>query len=310
MNMRLMLIASALFCLATPGHAADGDYQAVGDKKEITLDPSQSYLIVQTSSASSMFSFPVTFVRRPEKEDIDDYVRRRGEALEKVHEKWQRKHATWQKDMERWDGMSPSTRAREKKPIEPEEPTDQNLAFPSLDQEGMVQIGPFDRFSKKDGRSTFLHRVKPGRYAFYGPVVFANAVGGSCMCMGSIEFDIAPGKIVNGGMMKLNWMEERQKAKDEGRPLPKTEFDIPEHLTSISWEVPVDGAAIDPRLSDYKILAADLHATSGFPNYFGLVIDRVTAIPGILEYERDRVIDPKSATATYPPAALKASTLE
>lgn len=306
----LMLLAAASALLASPGHAADSEYQAVGDKKEITLDPSQSYLIVQTSSASSMFSFPMTFVRRPEKEDIDDYVRRRAAALDKAREKWQRKYASWKDAMERWEAMSSATRARTKKPIEPEEPTDQNLAFPSLDQEGMVQIGPFNRFSKKNGRSTFLHRVKPGRYAFYGPVIFANAVGGSCMCMGSIEFDVAPGTIVNGGMMTLNWMEERQKAKAEGRPLPKTEFDIPEPLTSISWEVPLADQTIDPRLSNYKIMAADLHATSGFPNYFGLVIDRLTAIPGILEYDRDRVIDVKSVNASPQPAVVMDSAVE
>ncbi len=65
-------------------------------------------------------------------------------------------------------------------------------------------------------------------------------------------------------------------------------------MNSIGWEMPVAGAAIDPRLAGYAIVPAELRAAGRFPNYYGLQIDRMTPIPGVLAYERDRIIDVKT----------------
>lgn len=300
MSKRLLsvaLIAGASLAIpAAPATAlpVPGDYKAIGDTKTVVLDPAKSYLIVQTSSASSMYSFPLAFIRRPEKADIDDYVARRKAALDKAHAKWVGKHAAWVKQAADWDKLSKQDRAGQPRPAEPAEPTDLNLAFPAIEQEGMIVIGPFNRFAKANGRSTFVHMVPPGRYAFYGPINVAAAAFGTCMCMGTIEFEVKPGQIVNGGMMTINALAERARAKAEGRPMPRTEADLPPGLNTISWEVPVAGYAVDPRLSAYKIVPAELHAASRIPNYYGLMIDRLTAIPGILGYDRDRVIDERT----------------
>jgi hypothetical protein len=277
--------AIAALLLASPVAA-----QAVGDKDSVTLDPAGSYLIVQTSSGSSMYSFPLTFIRRPEQIDIDNYVERRAEALAKARAKWEKKFANWQKDMAKWKpgGGIP-------KPVKPVEPTDANLAYPSLDQENMLMVGPFNRFAKGDGRSTFIHRVPPGRYVFYGPVNFAVGAAGTCMCMGSIEFEVKPGQIVNAGMMKLNWLAERAVAKKEGRPVPRNELDLPESMNTISWIPAEPGTALDPRLAGYTIVPADLRASGRIPNYFGIQIDRLTPVPGVLDYDHDRIVDLKGA---------------
>jgi hypothetical protein len=289
----------AVLIAGTPAAAlpVPGDYKAIGDTKTVALDPARSYLIVQTSSASSMYSFPIAFIRRPDKADIDDYLARRKAALDKAHAKWTGKHASWVKQAADWDKLPKQDRAGQPRPAEPVEPTDLNLAFPAIEQEGIVIIGPFNRFAKANGRSTFLHAVPPGRYAFYGPINIAAAAFGTCMCMGSIEFEVKPGQIVNGGMMTINFMAERAKAKAEGRPVPKTETDLPPDMNTISWEVPVAGYAVDPRLSAYTIVPAELHATGRIPNYYGLMIDRLTAIPGVLDYDRDRIIDVKAKPA-------------
>jgi hypothetical protein len=36
------------------------------------------------------------------------------------------------------------------------------------------------------------------------------------------------------------------------------------------------------------------------PNYFGVTIDRLTELPGVLRYRRDQVIDAKSGEAVAP----------
>ena len=285
----LALLAAELFPVSAFGADAD-EFAPVGDKEVVTLDPDASYVILQTNSDSSMYSFGLTLLRRPTNADRSDYVRRRGEALAKAHAKWERQHASWTAEAGRWNAMKPNQRAG-KRPVEPVEPTDANLAFLPIDRENMVQVGPFDRFAKKDGRSTFVHKVKPGRYVFYGPIIFnANAAGGTCMCMGSIEFEVPERTIVHAGMMTLNWMDERAKAKAEGRPVPKTDLDLPPEMNAVSWELPRAGASIDPRLSAYRIVPAEMRAAGPFPNYFGVGIDRITAIPGIITYDRDRIV--------------------
>lgn len=293
MSMKVLISALALLAAVVPAAAVateNDDYAAVGDKEVIALDPNASYVILQTNSDSSMFSFGLTLLRRPTEEDRADYIRRRGEALVKAREKWERKHKDWAANAAAWDKAKDGQRPK-KRPVEPVEPTDANLAFAPIDRENMVQVGPFDRFAKKDGRSTFVHKVKPGRYVFYGPIIFtANGAGGTCMCMGSIEFEVPEKTIVHAGMMALNWMDERAKAKAEGRPVPKTDLDLPPEMNAVSWELPRAGASIDPRLAAYRIVPAEMRAAGPFPNYFGVGVDRITAIPGVIAYQRDRII--------------------
>jgi hypothetical protein len=282
-----MILAAAAASLAMLAPAA-AQAQQVADKPVITLDPEQSYMIVQTSSAASGYGFVMSFLRRPEQADIDDYLKRRAEALNKAHQKWVRKHADWV------DGRKSGTTGADVK--EPVEPTDANLAFAPIEKENIFQVGPFDRFAKNkdEGRSTFIVAVKPGRYVFYGPV-FVAVGQGECMCMGSIEFEVKPKQIVYAGVMQFNWFAERDKAKREHRPPPKDNgLDFPETMNSISWLPPQPGYRVDPRLSAYTIVPAELHAYGRIPNYFGAAIDRLTALDGVLAYDRDKVIDVKT----------------
>ena len=289
-----LLVAALLAAPLTspsPAFAADGppvrEYKPVADKPVAEIDPAKSYIIVQTETAT-----PLTFIRRPDKEDIDDYLRRRNEALAKAHGKWEKKQANWVRDAAAWDkGGSSRTGPR---PVKPVEPTDANLAFPAIEQENMVSIGPFNRFAKEKGRSVFLHMVPPGHYAFYGPVIIAAAAGGTCLCMGSIQFEVKPGQIVNTGTMVGTWMAERAKAKAEGRPVPPISTEFPGKLTTTSWQPPAPDDKVDPRLAAFTIVPADLRASGRVPNYFGLQIDRLTPVPGVLDYDRDKIIDVKA----------------
>ena len=287
------LLVPALFA-APPALAADGppvrEYKAIADKPVAEINPAKSYIIVQAESVT-----PLTFIRRPEQEDIDDYLRRRKAALAKAHDKWVKKRANWATEAAAWDKMSSSDRRGAARPVQPVEPTDANLAFPAIEQENMVSIGPLNRFAKSKERSVFLQMVPPGRYAFYGPVIIAPAaVIGTCLCMGSIQFEVKPGQIVNTGTMVGTWMAERAKAKAEGRPVPPFNTEFPGKMTSTSWVPPVAGDTVDPRLAAYTIVPADLRASGRVPNYFGLTIDRLTPVPGVLDYDRDRIIDVKA----------------
>lgn len=293
-------LAPILYMGSVPAVAAgDPISKAVGDTKVVTLDLAASYLIVQTNSDSSIVSFGLAFIRRPEAPDMQDYSRRRKETLDRARAKWELRYAQWTADLAAWERLSDTAHKTAKRPVEPVEPTDQNLAFPALDMENMLPIGPFNRFSKANGHSTFIHRVQPGRYAFYGSLTFGELVGGICMCMGTFEFDIAPGQIVYAGMMADSWLDARAKAKAEGKPVPKTGFDLPPDVSSLTWTVPTEGAIDDPRLAAYRIVPAQLRAAGRIPNYYGVPIDRITSISGVLAYDGDKVIDARTGKPVH-----------
>ncbi|MBA2932807.1 hypothetical protein HZF05_01735 [Sphingomonas sp. CGMCC 1.13654] len=105
--------------------------------------------------------------------------------------------------------------------------------------------------------------------------------------MGTVKFDAPAGKIVDLGRLKLN--------DDWGAPvLP------PNPAGNQSFAViPADGAPPKGRLQGLPVFAADFHAAGKIPNYFGALIDRLPPIPGVIAYERDKVIDLK-ATGSRP----------
>ena len=270
---------------ATPVKKPDLGY--VKDKPAIALDPDTSYMIVRSRAGAASFAF----IRMAEEADIADYRARRAVALDKAHRKWVRRHETWARNMA----------AYKKDPVlrnpgpEPVEPTDANLSFTPIDVENMISFGPLNRFAKGD-TAVYVYGVRPGRYAFYGPIMTLpnGAAAGTCMCMGTFEFEVKPGQIVDVGTLVLNLPIEREKAKAAGAPAPKTALDLPAALTSTSWEAPAAGAKIDPRLASYTVVPADLRASRRVPNYLGLEIDRLTPVEGVLAYRRDRIVDVKS----------------
>ena len=52
--------------------------------------------------------------------------------------------------------------------------------------------------------------------------------------------------------------------------------------------IPVGGVAMLDRVVNA------LRASGRVPNYFGLQIDRLTPVPGVLDYDRDKIIDVKA----------------
>ena len=57
-------------------------------------------------------------------------------------------------------------------------------------------------------------------------------------------------------------------------------------LTPANSSMPVDS-----RLGSYKVVPASYRAAGPVPNYFGVQVDRLTAILGILAYDRDKIVD-------------------
>lgn len=143
-----------------------------------------------------------------------------------------------------------------------------------------------------NGDYTYLLPVHPGTYILYGQ---RDGVGGGwvgvCLCMGSLRFDVAAGEVADLGTITYPALDAAAAREatdsafmDGGRP-------------SMAVVLPGPDTIVPARLSGLRIVPARLRAADKMPNLFGLYIDRHPALAGVLNYERDRVIDLAPAPA-------------
>lgn len=157
-----------------------------------------------------------------------------------------------------------------------------------------VTRGP--QFSRTgEGDYTYLVAVPPGTYALYGPItITGNGVIGVCLCMGSVRFDARPGEIMDLGEIRYPATE----AMREHRQLRPGTGAAPAEV------IPYAATMSRPdRLNGLPVVAAEWRAGDKMPNYFGVLISRHPALPGVLRYERDRVIDDRTGAAPVPLAS-------
>lgn len=249
--------------------------KAVSDKPQVVFNPAKAYVVVQSDIQISPL-----LMRKPSAEDAAKHAANRDEELAKEHAKWERKHADWKKMMAAIAKVATADR-----PKEPKEPTETNFPWPRYEQAHPVYIGPQFRFAKGEGgASTYLQEVEPGEYIFYGNVGLA-VPGGVCACLGTVAFRAEAGKVTSLGKVRLP-MVEAMRGPKESRP--KTSLDLPEGITTLAF---APATFSDARVPAEMIVPARFTPVDRMPNWFGVEVDRVTAIEGVMRYERDKAID-------------------
>ncbi|HEX8063607.1 MAG TPA: hypothetical protein VF535_10360, partial [Allosphingosinicella sp.] len=91
-------------------------------------------------------------------------------------------------------------------------------------------------------------------------------------------------------------LEDRSTAIPElaGRTDPATKYRTAPALAAAAVRPAAPGMPVPPQLAGATIVPADYRAVGKFPNHFRTLISRLAPIPGVLGYERDRVIDVKA----------------
>ena len=279
-----LLIALAL-AMAGPTKEEAKLLRPIKDAPTVQLDLSGAYILLRSATPASINLF-----RLATPPEVEDYRGRRWQALQKAHAKWIKKHAEWEQEVKALQLGATGGSASE----EPQEPTDANFDFPPIDKENLLGFGPLNRFAKESGgSSTYLQRVWPGRYVLYGSI-FVNPNGGAagtCVCMGTVAFDAKAGEITDVGSITLGadpiaFPRSLEKAKPEEIEGLRSGAITMMRLTPANGSMPVD-----PRLTSFKIVPASYRAAGPVPNYYGVQVDRLTAIPGILAYDRDKIVD-------------------
>ena len=137
--------------------------------------------------------------------------------------------------------------------------------------------------------------VPVGTYVLYGVSVGSRGLA-SCNCLGTVQFDAAPGVVTHMGGL---FADKVHKESD----VPHLEDNLGEKMSQYSFTlgqalVPAtEQTSVGPSLAALPRVLADYRAVGMFREPGAASINRLAPIPGILEYDRGRVILPADSTA-------------
>lgn len=282
MKTKVILAALALGAAfaSSAASAQSVEFRAVEEKNlangKQTLDPAKAYIFVRFPGRMNGL-----FFKQPDAGELTEYEAEWREKLAKEIRDFPKDHARWVRDKEFNEKLS----RKKTMPPEPVMPTEETFRIEDIELRMRVGFGPQYIYSKGDGEFTYLIEVEPGTYTYYGPIFAApnGSAAGTCFCMGSIKFDAPAGQVTSlGDLLAMQWMT-REQAAATSIDYKGEVFEKP-----VDYSVPASLAALPAR-------PAELRAAGKMNNYFGVMIGRMPPMPGILEYDRGRVIDPKAS---------------
>lgn len=265
MSRLLYLLFGIALLFSAPTAARDADGVAYMRTAPASLDATKAYLLLRSSTAKSgMMSIRHVLLRVPTDQEISAYRAA--------------KEAAYQADL-------PSLIKKAK-----------GAPAPTIDQYSFDYAGPTNMFDinsnefLEDGEMrTFLVEVPAGTYILYG-----SSVGGvglsSCNCLGTVKFDAQPGMITNLGSLYIDKVHKPS-------PIPHLEDNIGPSMFQYGFVigqglVPADDTTPVPAvLAGLKTIAAEYHAVGLFHEPGAAGINRLAPVPGILGYDRGKVID-------------------
>jgi hypothetical protein len=289
-----LLTALLLATIAAPALSATPIEEKDVVSAKAKLDPAKGYIFLNAAGRQAG-----AFIRIPDDADIADYAKYREEQFAAVWAFYQRSLSKWTSEVRYAKEQS---RALPEKPVEP---TRDTFYAGAIETRTIETFGPERAYTKgqmgtKDGEGgayTYLTAVKPGTYIWYGPVMFNPQYGysGICYCMGSVKFEVKPGIVTDLG----NFLVAAPEAEKQTlATIPTVTFagawsaykvELPEHSQPVRHAIP-------PSLKDWPVAEAEFSASGKTNNFFNVIISRLPAVPGVLGYDRDVVIDAKTGT--------------
>lgn len=258
------LLASFLVAFLVPAivNAKDAEGVVQHEYAPAALDPSKAYLLFDSSRAKSgVMKITHVFMRIPNLTDL--------EAFRAARE------AEYQRQLPRLK------RRAKREPV----PTRAEFEFSWDDVENTFAVNMGEALGESD---TFLIEVPPGTYVLYGIAVGTHRLA-TCNCLGTVKFDATPGVITQMGSLYADKVHEDS-------PVPHLEDNLGEQMGQYSF---IFGQALVPANADDDVPASLARFASVLAQYVPVgmftepgaaSINRLVPIPGVLEYERGRVV--------------------
>lgn len=277
------------------GPAAAIDERAVLAGKE-KLDPTAGYILV--SGPARQFGM---FLRVPDDAVRAEWEADRQKAFAKEHKRYESALASWKADVE----IAKQTKSTP--PAQPVEPTLETFEHAPIELHDVATFGPMFIYSKGT-TFTYLEKVRPGTYVWYGNVMGGNGipVSGTCMCMGTVRFEVKPGVVTDLGnalqvlpqwsaemdVARLDLKAANDKRVAEGKE-PYPQFSAGNLQTGLPAS-----------LKDWPSVQAEFHASPKINNYYAIFISRLPPVPGVLSYHRDVVVDERTGLEVESPTLV------
>jgi hypothetical protein len=159
----------------------------------------------------------------------------------------------------------------------------------------MISVDRRNSAAETPGTWVYLVEARAGSYVLYGQrEMSGDRPEGVCLCMGSLRFEVSAGEVVDLGTITFPGLEAANARPSERQAMT----DAMEN--SIVLVPPQPGAAPPGVVGDRPLHPAQLRAADKQDNFYGLYIDRHPAMPGVLRYERDRVLDDRTGQEPAP----------
>ena len=162
-------------------------------------------------------------------------------------------------------------------------------------REDLAELNGWVSIDKTLPGQVHLIEVRPGTWWLYGQKTDAFLDGPwlNCLCMGTLRFETRAGTITDLGTIRDIAFETRggkrpdRRGGNAGFRPDRERRAIVVEQAAADAPVPAILAAIPRERGAYR-------AAGWLPNIDGTRIDRISAMPGIIAYDRDRVVDPVS----------------
>jgi hypothetical protein len=282
------ILATALLVIAAQFGAGAEARDQFNQKDAVSVNPQKAYVFFRSNDRRE-----VQFLREVTPGELDAWRVARGEALARAQQRYERSASEYRRAVETCRGRPPPCLTMDR----PTPVTDANFAFAPPEADNFVAVERGPQFTRVGEDNTYLIAVDPGSYVFYGPMIRAGATAaGFCMCMGSLRFTAEAGRIYDLGEIRI--------ADGEVFGARMQHPDAPRTPTAVIHPYE-PGMSRPDRLNGLPIVPAEWRAADKLPNFFGVLVDRHPALPGVLRYERDRVIDDRTGTDPVPLAPME-----
>lgn len=249
-------------------------------KDAVLVSPDKAYLLLRANIAGKQKQ-DILLVRDLTSAEITEWktlqaeaeAKRAKQAAQRLADENQRRAQT---------GAKPLTALPDRdKPVAP--------VLPGLKHglPNVVRVDGGRSLVKSDTERVYLVEVPAGTYLVAGQSPH-GMVGGTCMCMGSVRFTAAPGHITDlGHVLAAPEDGDSDVAEFKGLSNDPSIKVVPWIMTV---RAPASDAPVPPQVRGVAAVPARYVPAAKFPNYFGMLVNRMPPIAGVLSYDEDKVV--------------------
>ena len=278
--MRLLLAIAVLLVPGALPAAAPREMIEIRAGQPVTIRPDRGYILFRTVRPDGVPSVEPAFMRVPTTEEIERYRTARREAFERAAPDLIRRYERQLQREPNRAGPRPSL---------------ENFAFLTDAPANLQNIEYGRPLVRGQPESVFLVEVLPGDYVLYGASYGSGALRPglhACFCLGTVGFPVRAGVITDLGQFfgdMVHRVSSIPELRAESGFGPSSNGFLAPLGATVRPAQP--GSAVPEILRTATVVSAEYRAVGKFFDPRATTINRLVAVPGVLDYDGGRVID-------------------